>query len=40
MIRRFSWDAYMGYNQYNPNVLEVAFVTGSFRYNGPVQLQG
>jgi len=40
MIRRFSWDAYMGYNQYNPNVLEVAFVTGSFRYSGPVQLQG
>lgn len=40
MIHRFSWDAYMGYNLYNPLVIEVAFVSGSFRYVGPLQLQG
>jgi hypothetical protein len=40
MIYRFSWDAYMGYNQFDPRVIEVAFVNASFRYAGPVQIQG
>lgn len=40
MIHRFSWDSYMGYNLWNPKVLETVFVSGSFRYSGATQLQG
>lgn len=38
-IWRFSWDSYQGYVNYNPDVLEVLFVGGSYRNVGAM-LQG
>jgi N4-gp56 family major capsid protein len=31
---RFAWNSYMGYNVYNPSVLETVYVAGSFRQIG------
>jgi N4-gp56 family major capsid protein len=31
---RFSWDAYVGYNVFQPQVFETAFVAGSYRFKG------
>jgi len=34
MVQRFSWDAYMGYQPYAPEVFEVVFSAGSTRVKG------
>lgn len=34
---RFSWDAYIGYQTYNPDVLEVLYTAGSYRNVGQIQ---
>jgi len=33
---RFSWDAYLGYNTFDPSVFEVVFSAGSVRWKGAV----
>jgi hypothetical protein len=33
-VYRFSWDAFMGYQPYNPEVFEVCFSAGSYRVKG------
>jgi hypothetical protein len=39
MVQRFSWDGYMGYQTYDPNVFEVVFSAGSTRVKGPAEVQ-
>lgn len=34
MVQRFSWDAYMGYQDYAPEVFEVVFTAGTTRLKG------
>jgi hypothetical protein len=38
-IYRFSWDAYLGYQTYAPEVFEVVFSAGSYRVKGPTAVQ-
>jgi len=38
-IYRFSWDAYLGHQLYQPEVFEVVFSAGSFRYKGNKVIQ-
>lgn len=38
-IYRFSWDQYMGYQLFRPEVLEVVFSAGSTRYKGAKVIQ-
>jgi hypothetical protein len=37
-VYRFSWDAFMGYNTFNPAVTEVMFVGGTYREVGGINL--
>lgn len=38
MVQRFSWDAYMGYQPYAPEVFEVVFSAGSTRVKGDTKV--
>jgi hypothetical protein len=38
-IFRFSWDQYLGYQTFQPEVSEVVFSAGSFRVKGPTKVQ-
>jgi hypothetical protein len=37
-MHRFSWDAYLRYQLFEPEVFEVAFLSGSYRQTGPVSI--
>jgi len=39
MVQRFSWDAYMGYQPYAPEVFEVVFCAGTTRLKGAGAVQ-
>jgi len=39
MVQRFSWDGYLGYQTYDPNVFEVVFSAGTTRVKGPAAVQ-
>lgn len=39
MVQRFSWDAYMGYQPYAPEVFEVVFCAGTTRIKGAGAVQ-
>jgi N4-gp56 family major capsid protein len=39
MVQRFSWDAYLGYQTYAPEVFEVVFNAGTTRIKGPAVVQ-
>jgi len=39
MMQRFSWDAYLGYQTYDPNVFEVVFSAGTTRVKGDATVQ-
>jgi hypothetical protein len=39
MIQRITWDAYMGYQPFNKNAFEIAFITGSNRLLGPTYIR-
>ena len=39
MVQRFSWDAYMGYQPYAPEVFEVVISAGTTRIKGDAQVQ-
>jgi len=38
-VHRFSWDAYMGFNAYAPEMFEVVFSAGTFRVKGAAGVQ-
>jgi hypothetical protein len=39
MVQRFSWDAYMGYQPYAPEVFEVVLSAGTTRVKGAAGVQ-
>jgi len=39
MVQRFSWDGYLGYQTYDPNVFEVIFSAGTTRIKGAAGVQ-
>jgi hypothetical protein len=39
MVQRFSWDGYLGYQTYDPNVFEVVFSAGTTRIKGAAGVQ-
>jgi hypothetical protein len=39
MVQRFSWDSYMGYQPYAPEVFEVVFSAGTTRTKGAKVVQ-
>jgi len=39
MVQRFSWDGYLGYQTYAPELFEVVFTAGTTRVKGPAVVQ-
>jgi hypothetical protein len=39
MVQRFSWDGYLGYQTYAPEVFEVVFSAGTTRIKGAAAVQ-
>jgi len=39
MVQRFSWDAYLGYQPYAPEVFEIVLSAGTTRIKGPAAVQ-